>query len=77
MGRVPQRNFILDHARANLFCEKKTAAPLRMRIEKMDVAGAGKQVLIDGGHFIWEEAPAEYASSILDSISRNAPQHVS
>jgi pimeloyl-ACP methyl ester carboxylesterase len=28
-------------------------------------------VLIDGGHFIWEEAPAEYASIILDSISGN------
>jgi pimeloyl-ACP methyl ester carboxylesterase len=26
-------------------------------------------VVIDGGHFIWEEAPAEYASTILDSIS--------
>jgi pimeloyl-ACP methyl ester carboxylesterase len=28
-------------------------------------------VLIDGGHFIWEEAPAEYASTVLDSISGN------
>ena len=26
-------------------------------------------VIIDGGHFIWEEAPAEYASIILDSIT--------
>jgi pimeloyl-ACP methyl ester carboxylesterase len=26
-------------------------------------------VLIDGGHFIWEEAPAEYASIILDAIN--------
>ena len=26
-------------------------------------------VLIDGGHFIWEEAPTEYASTVLDSIS--------
>jgi pimeloyl-ACP methyl ester carboxylesterase len=26
--------------------------------------------LIDAGHFVWEEAPAEYASIILDSISR-------
>jgi pimeloyl-ACP methyl ester carboxylesterase len=25
--------------------------------------------LIDAGHFVWEEAPAEYASIILDSIS--------
>ena len=29
--------------------------------------------LIDGGHFIWEEAPTEYASIILDSISGNWP----
>ena len=28
-------------------------------------------VLIDAGHFVWEEAPAEYASSILDSITGN------
>jgi pimeloyl-ACP methyl ester carboxylesterase len=26
--------------------------------------------IIDGGHFIWEEAPAEYASIVLDSITR-------
>jgi pimeloyl-ACP methyl ester carboxylesterase len=26
--------------------------------------------LIDAGHFVWEEAPAEYASLILDSITR-------
>jgi pimeloyl-ACP methyl ester carboxylesterase len=26
--------------------------------------------VIDGGHFIWEEAPAEYASIVLDSITR-------
>ena len=24
--------------------------------------------LVDAGHFVWEEAPAEYASIILDSI---------
>jgi pimeloyl-ACP methyl ester carboxylesterase len=24
---------------------------------------------IDAGHFVWEEAPAEYASIILDSIT--------
>jgi pimeloyl-ACP methyl ester carboxylesterase len=29
-------------------------------------------VLIDAGHFVWEEAPAEYASIIVDSISRSA-----
>jgi pimeloyl-ACP methyl ester carboxylesterase len=27
-------------------------------------------VVIDGGHFIWEEAPAEYAAAILAAISR-------
>ena len=26
-------------------------------------------VLIDGGHFIWEEAPAEYAAAVLESLS--------
>ena len=25
-------------------------------------------VLIDAGHFVWEEAPAEYARIVLDSI---------
>ncbi len=28
-------------------------------------------VLIDAGHFVWEEAPTEYASIILDSITGN------
>jgi pimeloyl-ACP methyl ester carboxylesterase len=26
-------------------------------------------VLIDAGHFVWEEAPEEYAAAILESIS--------
>jgi pimeloyl-ACP methyl ester carboxylesterase len=25
-------------------------------------------VLIDAGHFVWEEAPREYASAVLDSL---------
>jgi pimeloyl-ACP methyl ester carboxylesterase len=29
-------------------------------------------VLIDAGHFVWEEAPAEYAAAILDAISGRA-----
>jgi pimeloyl-ACP methyl ester carboxylesterase len=29
--------------------------------------------LIDAGHFVWEEAPAEYASVILDSITSREP----
>src|SRR3954471_18884577 len=29
-------------------------------------------VVIDRGHFIWEEAPAEYASAVLDSITGTA-----
>jgi pimeloyl-ACP methyl ester carboxylesterase len=31
-----------------------------------------RMVLIDAGHFVWEEAPAEYASSILQAIGRAA-----
>ncbi|HUK72623.1 MAG TPA: alpha/beta hydrolase [Streptosporangiaceae bacterium] len=30
-------------------------------------------VLIHAGHFVWEEAPAQYASTILDSITGNWP----
>jgi pimeloyl-ACP methyl ester carboxylesterase len=29
-------------------------------------------VIIDAGHFVWEEAPAEYAASILESITGNS-----
>jgi pimeloyl-ACP methyl ester carboxylesterase len=29
-------------------------------------------VIIDAGHFVWEEAPTEYASTILDSITDNS-----
>jgi pimeloyl-ACP methyl ester carboxylesterase len=28
-----------------------------------------RMVVIDGGHFIWEEAPAEYAAAITDSLN--------
>src|SRR5262249_458360 len=31
---------------------------------------SSRLVVIDAGHFVWEEAPAEYASIILDSIAR-------
>jgi pimeloyl-ACP methyl ester carboxylesterase len=30
-------------------------------------------VVIDAGHFVWEEAPAEYASAVLDSITGSWP----
>jgi pimeloyl-ACP methyl ester carboxylesterase len=28
-------------------------------------------VILDHGHFVWEEAPSEYASAILDSVTAN------
>ena len=30
-------------------------------------------VIIDGGHLAWEEEPAKYASTVLDSITGNWP----
>ena len=27
-----------------------------------------RAVIIDAGHFVWEEAPAEYAAAVVDSI---------
>jgi pimeloyl-ACP methyl ester carboxylesterase len=30
---------------------------------------SSRLAIIDGGHFIWEEAPTEYASIVLDSIA--------
>ena len=30
-------------------------------------------VIIDAGHFVWEETPAEYASAVLDSLMGNWP----
>jgi pimeloyl-ACP methyl ester carboxylesterase len=33
---------------------------------------ASRLVVIDAGHFVWEEAPTEYASIVLESIRRNA-----
>ncbi len=29
--------------------------------------------IIEANHFVWEEAPAEYAAIVLDSITRNGP----
>jgi pimeloyl-ACP methyl ester carboxylesterase len=34
---------------------------------------ASRLVIIDAGHFVWEEAPKEYASAVLDSITGNWP----
>jgi pimeloyl-ACP methyl ester carboxylesterase len=30
-------------------------------------------VIIDAGHFVWEEEPAKYASAVLDSVTGNRP----
>jgi pimeloyl-ACP methyl ester carboxylesterase len=30
-------------------------------------------VIIDAGHFVWEEEPKEYASTVLDSLTGNWP----
>ena len=32
---------------------------------------SSRLVIVDAGHFVWEEAPAEYASIILDTITGN------
>jgi pimeloyl-ACP methyl ester carboxylesterase len=32
---------------------------------------ASRVVIVDAGHFVWEEAPAKYASIVLDSITGN------
>jgi pimeloyl-ACP methyl ester carboxylesterase len=45
------------------------AVPLA-NVEFLDERLPNSQVgIIDGGHFIWEDAPTEYASTILDSIA--------
>jgi pimeloyl-ACP methyl ester carboxylesterase len=31
---------------------------------------ASRFAIIDAGHFVWEEAPEEYASIVLDAIAR-------
>jgi pimeloyl-ACP methyl ester carboxylesterase len=36
---------------------------------------ASRGVIIEAGHFVWEEAPAEYAAAILDAISAPAGSH--
>jgi pimeloyl-ACP methyl ester carboxylesterase len=30
--------------------------------------------IVDAGHFVWEEAPAEYAAIVIDSISASRPR---
>jgi pimeloyl-ACP methyl ester carboxylesterase len=30
-------------------------------------------VIIDTGHFVWEEAPSKYAAAVLDSITTENP----
>jgi pimeloyl-ACP methyl ester carboxylesterase len=33
---------------------------------------SSRLVVIDAGHFVWEEAPKEYASIIIDAIKSNS-----
>ena len=32
-----------------------------------------RMVVIDAGHFVWEEEPTKYASAVLDSITGSWP----
>jgi pimeloyl-ACP methyl ester carboxylesterase len=32
-----------------------------------------RMVIIDAGHFVWEEAPEQYAAAIVEAIARTAP----
>jgi len=34
---------------------------------------ASRQVILDAGHFAWEEQPAQYAATVLDSVTGNWP----
>jgi len=34
---------------------------------------ASRLVIIDAGHFVWEEEPTKYAAAVLDSITGNRP----
>jgi pimeloyl-ACP methyl ester carboxylesterase len=34
---------------------------------------SSRLVIIDAGHFVWEEQPAKYASAVLDSITGSRP----
>lgn len=36
---------------------------------------ASRVVIIEAGHFVWEEAPAEYAAAIIDAITRPPGSH--
>ena len=40
-----------------------------MSTNRISKIGLTVRPVIDGGHFVWEEAPTEYASTILDTIS--------
>jgi pimeloyl-ACP methyl ester carboxylesterase len=53
------------------FCMPTTIVPLA-NAEFLDQRlPASRLVVVDAGHFVWEEAPAEYASIVLDSITGN------
>ena len=40
-----------------------------MSTNRISKIGLTVRPVIDGGHFVWEEAAAEYASTVLDMIS--------
>jgi hypothetical protein len=46
---IPPEPAMLDHARASLAVKKSRGGPVQIKIEQIDVAGGGKNVLIDGG----------------------------
>jgi pimeloyl-ACP methyl ester carboxylesterase len=39
-----------------------------------DLLPNSRLAMIDAGHFVWEEAPVEYASIILDAIAEETPR---
>jgi pimeloyl-ACP methyl ester carboxylesterase len=56
-----------QHDLADLLSRSPNAEFLDQRLP------ASRLVIIDAGHFVWEEEPAKYASAVLDSITGNWP----
>jgi pimeloyl-ACP methyl ester carboxylesterase len=66
-GLLPQITVpvMIIHGRRDRVVPLSNAAFLDQRLPTSHL------VLIDAGHFVWEEAPATYASTVLDSITGN------
>ncbi|MEA2734122.1 MAG: hypothetical protein QOE14_573, partial [Humisphaera sp.] len=63
---LPPNDVMLDHARASLVARMAPGGPMRVQIDRLDVAGGGKQAIVHTGQFELNAAARTWSVAEVD-----------